>query len=453
VNTRFRFKAAVTCIALAVLITPALLFAHARLVRSSPAINARLSEPPASVSLWFSERPELRFTSIELVDSAGTVIPHGPIALIDGMGVAAPIGATLTPGRYSIAWRTAASDGHGTSGRFAFVVADTPATGQSPGAHRDTLNATDANAIIRPGGGSGFTISVRWAELVAAITLIGAVVFRLFVLPRAEWPPHAARESADRTRRLATAVLVLFMITTVMRLVAESDLMPMPSSAPRRLAIAILMQTQWGFGWLFGLIGALVVGGGLLAARAASAGWMLVGLGVVGICVGEALTGHAGSIVGHPALGVATDVAHFLGAGGWIGGLTCLVLCGLPALRGLDASFRDVAGARLIRAYHRSATECVAVVVASALIAAWLRLGAFSDLWTTDYGSMLFRKIVFVLIAMGIGAYHWRTAVIRDWTPETARRFRRTAVAELVIGAVIIAFTTLLVSTALPNRP
>jgi putative copper resistance protein D len=213
------------------------------------------------------------------------------------------------------------------------------------------------------------------------------------------------------------------------------------------------MQTHWGFGWLFGFVGALVVGAGLVAARAAGVSWIVVGLGTIGICVGEALTGHAGSITGHPSLSVATDVAHFLGAGGWIGGLTCLVLCGLPALRVLDGSLRDVAGARLIRAYHRSATECVVVVIASALVAAWLRLGAFSDLWTTDYGSMLFRKIVFVLIAMCLGVYHWRTAVIRDWTPATARRFRRTAVAELVIGAVILAFTTLLISTALPNRP
>jgi hypothetical protein len=40
-------------------------------------------------SLWFSERPELCFTSIELADSAGTVIPHGPVTSIDSMGVSA----------------------------------------------------------------------------------------------------------------------------------------------------------------------------------------------------------------------------------------------------------------------------------------------------------------------------------------------------------------------------
>jgi putative copper export protein len=60
---------------------------------------------------------------------------------------------------------------------------------------------------------------------------------------------------------------------------------------------------------------------------------------------------------------------------------------------------------------------------------------------------------VFVLVVLGIGAYHWRTAVVPPWTPKTARSFRRTAVVELIVSAVIIAFTALLVSTALPNHP
>ena len=99
VNTRFRFNVTVACIALAVALTPALLFAHARLVRSSPGgERGEFRTPPVSLSLWFSERPELRFTSIELVDSAGAVIPHGPVSSIDSMGVTAPIGATLDSG-------------------------------------------------------------------------------------------------------------------------------------------------------------------------------------------------------------------------------------------------------------------------------------------------------------------------------------------------------------------
>jgi copper transport protein len=459
VKTLVRFKATATCIALAILITPALLFAHARLIRSSPAINGRLSESPASLSLWFSERPELRFTSIELVDSAGTVIPHGPVTSIDSMGVTAPISAKLAPGRYSIAWRTAAADAHGTSGRFSFVVVADSTVGAAPVIRRDTISITrvgtsGANSPIQSGGQSGFSTAARWAEFVALITLIGAVVFRLLALPDADWPKTALSDSADRTRRLAGAVVVLFIIAAAMRLRSAFEMMPTTSfSGPNAAGIGGLMSGEWGVGWLFVFAGAGLAAIALLVARRSITGWYLAAFGVVSICLGEAMTGHAGSLPRWVGLSVAADVAHVLGAGGWVGGLACLVMCGIPALGTFEPVLRDVAAARLVRAYHRAAIQCVVLVVGSGLIAAWLRLGAFSDLWTTDYGSMLFRKLIFVLVVLGIGAYHWRTAVIPEWNAKTGPSFRRTAVVELIVSTVVIAFTALLVSIALPNHP
>ena len=458
-KTLVRFKATATCIALAILITPALLFAHARLIRSFPAINARLSESPVSLSLWFSERPELRFTSIELVDSAGVVIPHGPVTSIDSMGVTAPISAKLAPGRYSIAWRTAAADAHGTSGRFSFVIVADSTVGALPILRRDTISITrvgssGANSPIQSGGPSGFSTAVRWAEFVALITVIGAVVFRLLALPDADWPEKALSDSADRTRRLAGAVVVLFIIAAAMRLRSAFEMMPTTEfSGPGVSGIGGLMSGEWGAGWLFVFGGAVLVVIGLLVARRSTTGWYLAALGVVPICLGEAMTGHAGSMPRFLGLSVAADVAHVLGAGGWIGGLACVVVCGFPTLGTFEPVLRDVAAARLVRAFHRAAIQCVVLVVGSGLIAAWLRLGAFSDLWTTDYGSMLFRKLVFVLVVLGIGAYHWRTAVIPEWNAKTGSSFRRTAVVELIVSTVVIAFTALLVSIALPNHP
>jgi putative copper export protein len=105
----------------------------------------------------------------------------------------------------------------------------------------------------------------------------------------------------------------------------------------------------------------------------------------------------------------------------------------------------------LTRAYHTAAVDGVILVVLSGVIAAFLRLAAFNALWTTDYGSWLFRKLVFVLIALAFGAYHWRRVVTPEWTDDTRRRFGRSASAELVVGVVIIALTSMLVSTPLPQ--
>jgi len=437
-----------------VLITPALLFAHARLVRSSPAAMSILSSPPTTLKLWFSEKPELRFSSISLTDSAGATIPIGPLSAGDSMSVTAEIQKPLPVGRYSIAWRTAAADGHGTNGRFTFVVA-APADSAKPitipvtpiGANSGTRNA---NAPIQISQTSGFSMAVRWAELVAVMVLIGAVVFRLFVLPAAQWPVHEVTDSSDRARRLAASVVILFLVASITRLVAQSDLAMSPSISRMTAIMSTARDTRWGHGWSFSAIGGVVALVGLLIARTQRSSWILAGLGTVAICVGEAMTGHPGALGRQAPAAVAVDVAHFLSAGGWLGGLTCILLCGLPALRAPDLNARAAAGGRLVRAYHRTAAECVLLTVISAFIAAWLRFPELSDLWTTDYGLALLRKIVVVLIVLAFGFFHWRRAIVRDWTATTPKRFRISATLELLAGAVVIALTTVLISTALP---
>ena len=95
--------------------------------------------------------------------------------------------------------------------------------------------------------------------------------------------------------------------------------------------------------------------------------------------------------------------------------------------------------------------EAVVLVLVSAAVAAWLRLPALSDLWTTPYGNMLLRKLFFVVVVLFFGLYHWRRVVTVEWTEDTRARFRRSAIVELFAGAVVVAFTALLISTALPT--
>jgi putative copper export protein len=410
-----------------------------------------LATPPTELRLYFSERPELRFSTLDLVDSAGTAVPLGQLANGDSMSITAAIRTPLSAGRYAIAWRTAAADGHSTNGRFTFVVGSTPDIAKPVIIPLQTSSGTrNANAPFEPGGPSGFSMSVRWAELIAAIVLIGAVVFRLFVLPAAQWPVHEVAEATDRARRLATAVAVLFLIASVMRLVAQSELALSPAMTRGSAIMATVRYTRWGHGWSFSAVGAALALVGLLVARTQRSAWILAGLGAVAICVGEAMTGHPGAMGRQAPMAVAVDVAHFLSAGGWLGGLTCVLLCGLPSLHAPDEGARAGAGCRLVRAYHRTAMECVLLTIVSALIAGWLRFPALSDLWTTEYGLALLRKIVVVVIVLAFGLFHWRRAVVRDWQATTARRFRISATLELLAGAVVIALTTVLISTALP---
>jgi len=95
--------------------------------------------------------------------------------------------------------------------------------------------------------------------------------------------------------------------------------------------------------------------------------------------------------------------------------------------------------------------ECVALVIISAIVAAWLRLSSIGQLRTTPYGGLLFLKIMLVCVILIFGFYHWRRVVTPQWTAETKFRFQRTATLELLVAALVVAVTAALVSTPLPE--
>ena len=104
-----------------------------------------------------------------------------------------------------------------------------------------------------------------------------------------------------------------------------------------------------------------------------------------------------------------------------------------------------------MRAYHGAAVECVALVIISAIVAAWLRLSSFGQLRTTLYGGLLLLKTALVCVILLFGWYHWRKVVSPPWDADTKFRFQRTATMELIVSALVLAVTAVLVSTPLPD--
>jgi len=445
--------------AIAVALTPALLLAHAKLIRSDPAANATLTAQPARISLWYSERPEPKFTVVQLLDSTGAAIVLGQPALdAKAMEISLDVPPNLPSGKYTVSWRTAAADGHPSSGRFAFTLSlppkSEPAASPPVAAPADTAVVRRirprANALVVQNEPSVVSSALRWAELVSLLTIIGAIVLRLVVLPRAGWSPELVADAADRARVLAQGASVLLLCTTVYRAATQAQMMTGTPSSFLGAIGSLVRDTRWGHGWSIGAVGVIATIIGLLAARRGAGGWTIAALGAVLVSLGQALTGHAASNSRVP-LAVATDVVHVLGAGAWLGGLLVIVLSALPATRRLGEAESIKAGRGLVRSYHNSAVESVVLVLVSAAVAAWLRLPALSDLWTTPYGNMLLRKLFFVVVVLFFGLYHWRRVVTVEWTEDTRARFRRSAIVELFAGAVVVAFTALLISTALPT--
>jgi methionine-rich copper-binding protein CopC len=104
------------------LATPEVL-AHAKLIRSQPLAFEALAMAPAEVKLWFNERLEDEFNSIEVTDADGRRVENG-ISRVnpqDRTNLVVQLGK-LSPGSYVIRWRILSLDGHPARGRFIFSV-------------------------------------------------------------------------------------------------------------------------------------------------------------------------------------------------------------------------------------------------------------------------------------------------------------------------------------------
>ena len=95
---------------------------HLHLVKSAPAANATVTTGPDSIRLWFSQKPELAVTTVKVTGAGSAAVALAPLAGGDSALVIAPVKAAMTPGSYTVTWRTMAKDGHAIRGTFSFRV-------------------------------------------------------------------------------------------------------------------------------------------------------------------------------------------------------------------------------------------------------------------------------------------------------------------------------------------
>ena len=452
---------------IAVLCVPVVLYAHAHLRRSEPAAHDRLAATPASIRLWFTERPELGFTHVHLraADSIEIALANPVRMSDDPMGVSLGITSPLSPGAYTVLWRTAAADGHATSGSFTFDVVGGPAAATAP-----------LDTMPRPGAGHALThadstperlpslnasAATRWLEFMAMLAVVGAVVFRLVVLPRAvrsmagALTEEARVDVAASARRLAQSALILLVLAALSRLYAEARAVLGPERPIDAASLRSVLGTSWGIGWSIGVAGVILAAIGFVLVRRAGAesGWLVAAVGAAAIGVAPALTGHA-STTQPVGVSVVLDIGHVLAASAWLGTLLALLFAALPLVRGrlgeTDVRPGPVVAA-LVRAFHPVALFCAAVVIATGLVAAWMRLPTLASLFDSMYGRVLLLKLAFVAIVVVLGAVNWRRMLPRLGDDHAALRLTRTAGAELTIAALVLAATAVLVSTSLPS--
>lgn len=111
----------ITTIAL-LLIAAEPVFAHAMLDHASPQVGSTVTQSPKEVVLWFTEKLEPAFSSIEVRNAQGAPVSAGKARTTgDGTELRVPLKA-LSPGTYTVNWRVLSVDTHRTQGNFTFNV-------------------------------------------------------------------------------------------------------------------------------------------------------------------------------------------------------------------------------------------------------------------------------------------------------------------------------------------
>jgi methionine-rich copper-binding protein CopC len=100
-------------------------FAHAHLVRATPAAGGTVNAAPSEVTLRFSEKLEPKFSSVVVRDAAGKQVDKGESTVdkADRMVIRVVV-PPLEPGVYKVEWRAVSADTHKIDGNFTFKVGE-----------------------------------------------------------------------------------------------------------------------------------------------------------------------------------------------------------------------------------------------------------------------------------------------------------------------------------------
>ncbi|QOV41395.1 copper resistance protein CopC/CopD [Streptomyces ferrugineus] len=439
--------------------------AHAVQTSSDPRGDTVLNTAPKQITVTFNESVTLAEDSVRVLDPGGRPVTAGDPAHADGKADTARVRLTsgLKEGTYTVSWRVISADSHAVSGGFFFSVG-------APSQTRAESTAEPAvDSVVDLLYGIG-----RYLAYAGLALLIGIAVFALVC-----W---SGATSVRGVRRLFLAGWWALALSTVALLLVrgayESGGGPAEVFDPRLLSSTV--GSRPGIALLARLALLLLVA--LLLRRGRYEGRVdrrtvtaVLALGLAGTW---AASEHASTGIQVP-VAMASSVLHLLAMSVWLGGLTALLvaLYRAPAEEPLPPA--------AVARFSRLALASVAVLAATGVYQSWRGLGSW-EAFTTPYGRTLALKVVTVVLMLVAASYsrNWTEQLQRvpaeepvlvtvgggqdpppDRTtspasgptpsgpgPEQQRRgVRRSVLAEVAIGVVVLAVTTVLTGSQ-PGR-
>ncbi|MGW5469347.1 copper resistance CopC/CopD family protein [Streptomyces chartreusis] len=450
--------------------------AHAALRATDPEDGSVLKSAPRDITLTFTESVGLLEDSFRVLDPDGRRLRTGEPEHARGGAETARVTlpAKLAEGTYTVAWRVVSADSHPVSGAFTFSV----------GKPSLTTATVDTGPTEDPATKSLYNIA-RYLAYLAVALLIGTATFMAVCRPPDAPVLHRLLKAGWWTLLGATLALL------VLRAPYESGEGPLGALSAD--SVTRTLTGRPGEVLLARL--ALLLVAALYLLRLARLrkpfGWAGAAL-AVGLAVTWAAGEHASAGIQVP-VAMTSSALHLLATAVWLGGLTALLV----------TLYRARLTPAAVTRFSRVAFVSVTVLVVTGVYQSWRGLGSWDALTGTTYGRLLTLKLAAVVLLLGAAALSRRwtarlatadpenaetvveaEAAVREKVPEPVGgpplpegpeaapessaaepessapaeagseqrgALRRSVLAEVAVGAAVLAVTTLLTST-LPGR-
>jgi putative copper resistance protein D len=297
-------------------------------------------------------------------------------------------------------------------------------------------------------------VAVRAVHLAATVAAAGAVFFRLWVAAPAfrgvgANAPWSVRLGA-RLDRMAWASLALVVVSAaawVGLVAADMSDRPLAAVLSGGVLPTVLTSTRFGHVWIARLAVAAALALCLLrSSRRDERAWSVRGsiatVLAAGLLGALALAGHGGATPGTAGIAhLASDAAHAIAAGVWVGGLVPLALLFAAARRAADGPALAVAR-DATRRFSTLGLAGVATLLATGIVNTIFLVGSVPALLGTPYGQLLTAKIVVFLVMVATAAVNRLKLTPRLAQSNAAgalRRLQRNSLFEALLGLIVLA--------------
>jgi copper resistance protein D len=246
-------------------------------------------------------------------------------------------------------------------------------------------------------------IVARLLHYAAVTTLAGVSVFPLYAYAATE-PKQLFRRRQAVLLSAAIGALLSGLLWFVFSVANMSG--TLADVADQEVLWTVLNETTFGSVWMARMLLAVLIVG----VTAVRPFWMgIAGRDLVTVFLAAVLlaslagTGHAQIEEGWPnAVHVASDVAHLLAAGAWLGGMVPLGFILLDYSIGRGGPIVEVD--RILLRFSGMGYVAVATLILSGLVNSWFLVGSVSSLLTTQYGQILLGKLALFSAMLALAA-------------------------------------------------